>query len=231
MNAILDVKSWMTGLFLVVFGLTAACDSATDRATDAPVVHQDDPEWTLLFDGTGLEGWQHVGDGRFVLEEGLLRTEGGMGLLWYTGQKFEDVVIRVAYRNVDGGNSGVFIRIPEEPTEPWMPVNRGYEVQIADHGDEYGITGTLYSLTRARATPNRPGEWNEMEITLDGDRTIVHVNGVLVTDFTEGDPVPEKTEWYMPDRGPRPTAGYIGLQNHGDEDVVYFREIAVRPLD
>ena len=33
-----------------------------------------------------------------------------------------------------GGNSGVFIRIPEKPTEPWMPVNRGYEVQINDAG-------------------------------------------------------------------------------------------------
>ena len=27
-------------------------------------------------------------------------------------------------------NSGVYIRIPEKPTEPWMPVNKGNEVQI-----------------------------------------------------------------------------------------------------
>jgi hypothetical protein len=69
-----------------------------------------------------------------------------------------------------------------------------------------------------------------MEITLDGPRTIVHVNGVLVTDYTEGDPVPPKKVWYEPDRGPRPLEGYIGLQNHGPDDVVYFKEISVRPL-
>ena len=51
-----------------------------------------------------------------------------------------------------------------------------------------------------------------------------------MTDFSEGDQVPAKKEWYEPDRGPRPNAGYIGVQNHGEEDVVYFREISVRSL-
>ena len=32
------------------------------------------------------------------------------------------------------------------------------------------------------------------------------------------------------DRGPRPLIGYIGLQNHGDGDTVFFREVSVRPL-
>lgn len=189
-----------------------------------------DSTWTPLFNGTDLAGWTHVGDGGFVVEDGLLKTDGGMGLLAHTGGPLANVVLRVVYRNPDGKNAGVFIRIPELPTEPWMPVNKGYEVQIDDHGDDWHRTGVLYSLTEAKAAPSRPGEWNTMEITLDGDRTVVHVNGVLVTDYTEGDPVPEKTVWYEPERGRRPTAGYIGLQNHGAEDVVYFREVSIRPL-
>jgi hypothetical protein len=52
----------------------------------------------------------------------------------------------------------------------------------------------LYSLTKARATPDIAGDWNAMEITLEGNRTIVYVNGVLVTDYTERDSVPEKVE-------------------------------------
>lgn len=188
------------------------------------------PEWTQLFNGENLDGWEHVGDGEFVLEDGLLKTEGGMGLLWHTEQPFSDAVVRVEYMSPDSSNGGVFIRIPEEPTEPWMPVNRGYEVQINSQADDYHRTGVLYSLTEAQAAPDRPGEWNTMEITLDGDRTMVHVNGDLVTDHTEGNPVPEKQEDYEPDRGPRPTEGYIGLQNHGGEDVVYYRSVSVRPL-
>jgi hypothetical protein len=76
----------------------------------------------------------------------------------------------------------------------------------------------------------KPGEWNTMEITLDGQRTIVNVNGEKVTDFKEGDPVPPKKLDFEPNRGPRPESGYIGLQNHDSLSTVYFREVAVRPL-
>ncbi|NBB72117.1 MAG: DUF1080 domain-containing protein [Bacteroidetes bacterium] len=189
-----------------------------------------DGAWTSLYNGENLNGWTHVGDGELLIEDGLLKTEGGMGLLWYTEQTVRDAQIRVEYMSPEGDNAGVFIRIPERPTEPWMPVNRGYEVQINPGGDAYHRTGVLYSLTEAKAEVGQPGAWNTMTITLDGDRTMVHVNGVLVTDYTEGDPVPEKQESYEPDRGPRPTEGYIGLQNHGGEDVVYFRSVKMRPL-
>ena len=32
------------------------------------------------------------------------------------------------------------------------------------------------------------------------------------------------------DRGPRPEAGYLGLQNHDKDSVVFFKEVSVRPL-
>ncbi len=186
-------------------------------------------EWTPLFNGQNLEGWTHVGKGKFVIKDGILKTKGGMGLLYYNQQAFENAVIKVVYKNPEGKNAGVYIRIPEKPTEPWMPVNKGYEVQIDDNGDDYHRTGVLYSLTKAKAKPKRQ-EWNTMEITLDGNRTKVTVNGELITDFKEGDPVPEKKIWYEPERGPRPLKGYIGLQNHGKKDVVYFKEISYKPI-
>ena len=185
--------------------------------------------WTSIYNGKNMEGWSHVGDGSFVIEDGLLKTNGGMGLLWYTGQKFEDVKIKVVYKGADKSNAGVFIRIPEQPTEPWMPVNRGFEVQIDDNADLHHQTGVLYSFTKAKDSPGKPG-WNEMEITLNGDRTRVKVNGKLVTDFKEGDPVPEKVEDSEPEHGPRPKSGYIGLQNHSEDDVIYFKEISVKKL-
>ena len=187
-------------------------------------------QWRSLFDGKSLDGWQQVGPGNFVIEDGLLKSQGGMGLLWFTAEKFSDVELSVLFRNPGGKNSGVFIRIPEPPTEPWMPVNKGYEVQIDNNADEFHTTGVLYSLTKALAQPTVVGDWNTLLIRLEGDRTLVKVNNVVVTDFTEGDAVPEKKEWYEPDRGPRPQAGFIGVQNHGNEDTVYFREISVRSL-
>jgi len=186
--------------------------------------------WTPLFNGKDLQSWNHVGDGSFEIENGQLKTHGGMGLLWYTPQKLSNVRIKVLYRVAAGSNAGVFIRIPEKPTEAWMPVNRGYEVQIDDTEDEYHITGVLYSLTKAKTKPPHKEGWNELLITLEGDRTTAKVNGMLITDFREGDPVPPKTRDSEPDRGPRPAAGYIGLQNHSDTDVVYFKEISYQHL-
>jgi hypothetical protein len=191
-------------------------------------VQAKDAEWRNLFNGVDLAGWEHVGPGEFVIEDGLLKSRGGMGLLWYHNEKFSNVDIRIVYRNPGGANSGVFIRIPEQPSEPWMPVNRGYEVQIDNNADEFHRTGVLYSFTKAAAQPSQSDQWNTMQIRLDGDRTIVHVNGELVTDYREGDPVPPKKEWYEPDRGLRQESGFIGVQNHGLEDTVYFREISVR---
>ena len=42
-------------------------------------------EWKQLFDGKDLNGWQHVGPGGDTVENGLIRTHGGMGLLYWKG--------------------------------------------------------------------------------------------------------------------------------------------------
>ncbi len=193
-------------------------------------------EWRQLFNGKDLTGWEQVGPGEFVVEEGVLKTVGGMGMILYPSEKFSNVIIRVVYKVQDNDcNGGVFIRIPEKPADEWVAVNKGYEVQIDNGtrhvGGEYHCSGVLYSLTKAMAHPQKAaGEWNTMEITLDGLRTIVHINGEMVTDFNEGDPVPEKTRDFEPDRGPRPESGFIGLQNHDAKSTVYYRECSVKSL-
>jgi len=194
-------------------------------------------DWQQLFNGKDLTGWKHVGPGSHGVEDGLITSKGGMGLLYWTGGKLSNCTIHVVYRMRDrNSNSGVFIRIPLEPREEWMPVHYGYEVQIDNepeksNEDDYHITGTLYSLTKPLAKPGKPGpEWNTMEITLDGPHTVVVLNGVKVTDYTEGDPVPARKFPFEPQLGPRPLEGYIGLQNHSDSDVVFFKEVAIKKL-
>jgi hypothetical protein len=210
-------------LFLVITNISAS--------------EADTTEWRQLFNGKDLTGWKHAGPGSMSVENGLIRGHGGMGLLYWEGEKFGNCTIKVVFKMRDeNSNSGVFIRMPIEPREEWMPVHYGYEVQIDNKPelsdeDEYHYTATLYSLTKPLAKTGRPGpEWNTMEITLDGPRTIVFLNGVKVTDYKEGDPVPAKKFSFEPFRGPRPDVGYIGVQNHGEKDVVYFKEIAVKPL-
>jgi hypothetical protein len=185
-----------------------------------------------LFNGKDLDGWQQIGPGSFVVKDGMMKTEGGMGMLLYARAKIAHATIRVLFKLMaKESDSGVFIRIPEKPTEPWMPINRGYEIEIGDWPDDYSCTGVLYTFTKALARPIKPiGEWNKMDITLDGPHTLVYLNDVKVTDFTEGQPVPSKHPGSAdPDRGPRPDSGFIGLQNHPGSEV-YFKEVSVTPL-
>lgn len=190
-----------------------------------------------LFNGKNMEGWQHIGPGRFVLEDGLLKTEGGMGLLWYTQEKLGDCVLRVVYKTTRANdNSGVYIRIADKPKDPWYAVHHGYEVQIAesDRAAPYRTSGAVYSFAKAQAKPaKKPGEWNTLEITLSGDRVRTAINGVEVADFDPKDPPPELHErggQGDPEAGPRPKSGYIGLQNHDENCTVYFKEVSVRAL-
>lgn len=208
-----------------------------NRTIDKP---RNEGAWRQLFNGRDMTGWQHIGPGKFTVENGLLRAEGGMGLLWYTGEKLGDCAIRVVYKTTDpAANSGVFVRIADKPKDEWFAVHHGYEVQILDKQDDHHRTGAIYSFARSASLPARPtGEWNTMEITLRGERIIVRLNGVEVNDFdptNPREPVPARAKDWEPERASRPTAGYIGIQNHGDyvrdkQTYVYFKEISVKAL-
>ena len=183
-----------------------------------------------MFNGRDLSGWKMVGPGRFVVENGLMKTEGGMGLLYYTREKIGNATIRVVFKTASrNANSGVFIRLPEEPKDPWYAVHNGYEVQIDAGGDEWHCTGAIYSLSKVSKRNQKPmGEWNTMDIVLKGQVTTVYLNGEKVNEFHGGQEVPPRKLWFEPVRGPRPDFGYFGLQNHDPRSVVYFKEVSVR---
>lgn len=186
-------------------------------------------DWIQLFNGKDMTGWKHVGPGRFTVENGMLKTEGGMGLLYYEPKQFGNTTLRVVFKtSATTDNSGVIIRLPEPPPDPWYAVHNGYEVQIDGAGDDWHCTGAIYSLSKALSRPQKPnGEWNTMDIVMKGQETIVTLNGKKVNDFEGGQPVPERKMWYEPVRGPRPDSGYIGLQNHDSRTSIYFKEVAV----
>ena len=191
-------------------------------------------DWRPLFDGKTLNGWEHVGPGEFVIEDGVLRTKGGMGLLWYSREKLGDCMIRVVYKTgTQRSNSGVYIRIADKPKEPWFAVHHGFEIQIMDTAREGHGPGRSTRSRRPRRSPQagrveHAGDHSQGEPHPDRRSTASRLPNSIPaasnrrrTDKTgEGDPA----------RGPRPPSGYIGLQNHDRNSVVYFKEVSVRPL-
>src|SRR6266576_3027752 len=120
----------------------------------------------------------------------------------------------------------------EREEGPWFAVHRGYEVQIAGGGYPLHGTGAIYSLATTSAASKKAGEWRTMVITLAGEQIFVDLDGQRVTTFDPRSPnLPPQKQWHEPKRGPkRPEAGYLGLQNHDPGDIVWFKEVSVRPL-
>lgn len=192
-----------------------------------PLLHAADRK--QLFNGKDMTGWEHVGPGQFTVESGMLKTAGGMGLLWFKGEKLGDTTIHVVFKTTtEHDNSGVYIRMAEPPPDPWYGVHNGYEVQIDAAGDDWHCTGALYSLSKVTKRTQKPlGEWNTMDIVLKGQETTVMLNGAKINDFFGDQPVPPRKEWFEPVRGPRPDSGYIGLQNHDARSTIFFKEVSV----
>ncbi|WP_237774527.1 3-keto-disaccharide hydrolase [Actinosynnema sp. ALI-1.44] len=169
-----------------------------------------------LYSGSTV-GWSQAGPGGFANHNGVLTSSGGMGLFWYSAHEFRSYTLRLDWRTQGDSNSGVFIGFPAS-TDPMSAVDNGYEVQIDATDEPSRTTGAIYGFQSADiAARDRalrpPGEWNTFELVVSGERVRVLLNGVQVNDFTNTDPKRSLA------------SGHIGIQNHGENDVVSFRDI------
>jgi len=122
----------------------------------------------------------------------------------------------------------------EKEEGAWYAVHHGYEVQIMDSADPFHRTGSIYSYASASDLPPPPADgWRTMIITLQGLLVLVELDGKQITRFdSAAKDLPPRKNWPEPKREhARPTQGYIGLQTHDPGDIVYFKEVSVRPLD
>ncbi|MEZ6004512.1 MAG: DUF1080 domain-containing protein [Planctomycetota bacterium] len=190
-----------------LFALAALLSLAACQSKATSLWHGGDPL---------QEGWAMAGPGAFVVEDGTLKTTGGMGLLWYEAEDFADFRLELQWKVEDAGNnSGIFVRFPSPGNDPWVAVNQGYELQICDAGGEKSKTGSVYSFQGPTAVPTRPvGEWNDYAVEVVGQHYKVWINGELVNEYD----------------GERTLRGHIGLQNHDDTSPVRFQNIRITRL-
>ena len=122
----------------------------------------------------------------------------------------------------------------EKEEGAWYAVHHGFEVQIMDSADAFHRTGSIYSYAPAADLPAKPaGDWRTMIITLQGNLVLVELDGKPISRLdSAAKDLPERKNWTEPKRDyPRPTHGYIGLQTHDPGDIVFFKEVSVRPIE
>jgi hypothetical protein len=192
-----------------------------------------EPGFKALFDGKTLNGWALVrghGPG-YVVKDGIIvcPKEGGGNL--YTEAEYANFILRFEFKLSAGGNNGIGIRAPLTGDAAYQ----GMEIQILDHDDpQYKgwlkpaqHHGSIYQVVPAKTGHLKPvGEWNYEEITADGRKITIKLNGATIVDANLDDvkdPVILKEH-----PGIARTTGHIGLLGHGS--LVEFRNMRLKTL-
>ncbi|MEX2261372.1 MAG: DUF1080 domain-containing protein [Bryobacteraceae bacterium] len=170
--------------------------------------------WLLLFDGKTLKGWEarptSVPDsnGDWKVENGALLCGGTTPSWLNTDASFSDYRLTLEFRGSGKVNSGVFLRSQKEGA----PHRTGYELQIWDYQPAGYNTGSLVGSLKASPAKIVPDQWNRYEITADGDRFLIVLNGKTLLDA----------------RDSKHSAGVVGFQCQRDSRIE-FRNIKLRP--
>lgn len=180
-----------------------------------------------LFNGEDLTGWEGAGQDAsacWKVEDGLLMCTGAKGPWLRSKEQFGDFNLRLEYKLKEGGNSGVYVRVPKGGDHHGK--GAGVEIQVLDDNaprykklKPYQFAGSVYAIVAAEAHVARPaGEWNTLEIDCKASRYRIIHNGVVVVDADE-------TE--HPQLAERLREGFLGLQNHSEE--VWYRNLRIGP--
>lgn len=170
--------------------------------------------FTNLFNGKDLTGWEYgpvpvskkpiieklegktaTKDQVFQVEKGMIVASGKRIMALYTEKEYnKDFIFKLEFRNSADkpkDNSGIYIRGPQ--------------LQL-DAVTEGGLTGVFRKLTRFKV-----GDWNEIEITVNGTQAVCKCNGEMIGKAMK---VPDK--------------GTIGLQS--EYGRFEFRRIRIKEL-
>lgn len=176
---------------------------AADKAEDG---------FVSLFDGKSLDGWRLMNGAEFVVEDGVLKHDVGMGWL-RSDKEYADFILRLEFRFMKPKqDGGVFLRSGMEGKN-WP--DRKYEVQIENTRRMAKIFGAQNDLNvpLVEKVLKPDGQWNEYDIKIVGPRIEVRLNGELVSTTSSASALKR---------------GYLGLQ--AENGLHEYRNIRIKEL-
>lgn len=224
-------------LYRISFWVTcwAFCNLASGLAlrADEPSALERSPEkdFTQIFDGRSLDGWEGNLD-YFRVEEGAivagrLDKEIPHNEFLCTERKYSDFELRFEVKlKGTGNNAGVQFRSVRVRDSSEVS---GYQCDVGAASDR-PIWGALYDESRrsrmlAEAPRDALGDWiktddwNELRVVARGEQIQIYLNGHQTVDYQEKESDIART-------------GIIGLQIHsGPPTEAWYRNIRIKVLD
>jgi Domain of Unknown Function (DUF1080) len=182
-------------------------------------------QWVPLFNGRDLSGWKQHGEEKWIVENGTILGESVANKYGYltTEKRYSDFHLRLKFKSEAAGNSGVFLHARITGIDPQHgPDIEGMQVEVDPSPGKH--TGGLYESggrgwvampTADGERALKSGEWNELEVSVEGRRIVTTLNGVQIVDFN--------------DEAGKFTDGVIGLQIHTGGGVkMRWRDISIQ---
>ena len=146
-----------------------------------------------------------AGSSHWEVVDGLLMPCGEPTGYLTSDRNYTDFILSIEFRCGENTNSGVFVRSPQE--------NGGYEVQIWRQQPAGYNTGAIVGTAKtAKDFRFKPDQWNQFQITADGDHIVIALNGETTLDVHDA----------------RFSEGNLRLQYQ--QFPIAFRNIRIRPL-
>lgn len=186
-----------------------------------PVAVGQEEQWTPLFDGKSLEGWERVGNEKSIWEvkDGAMTATGPASMLVNTTGPYKNFRYRAEVKISDGGNSGLYFRTTRRPG-----FTDGYEAQIDSTHKDPIRTGSLYGMCHVYDQLVKPDTWFKYEIEVRDDvwrgrkltRIKIKVDDKELYEFMDFDKTFE--------------SGHFAFQHHDPQSIVAIRKVEVLPL-
>jgi len=228
---------------LLALFFTACINGTKDPLNNSLSSQEVNEDWTLLFDGSSLDGWTLITPGTWTVSRGTIAHDedaggGSRGMIW-SSEKYGNFILQCEFKIESGCNSGIFFRVGDKNS----PVQTGFEMQVIDSFAR-PVTGprathncgALYDIVAPSHNAAKPaGEWNKAVITckeniisisLNGDKVVSAVNLDMYTEANLN--IDGTTNKFNLPLKEFPRSGHIGFQQHGG--MVWYRNIKLKEL-
>ena len=185
-----------------------------------------------IFNGQDFAGWAGPTN-EYEVVDGAIQCRPKKGGTIHTTDEYTDFIARFQFKLPPGGNNGLAIRYPGRGNAAYdgmcelQVLDDNYEKATGEKIDPRQAHGSAYGMVPAARGYQYPiGEWNFEEVTVNGSKIKVELNGTMILDCDLSAVKDLMANSAHP--GKDRTKGSFGFAGHNDP--VAFRNIQIKPL-